>query len=98
MLRYLIGIVLSFLVLTFVRAIMGAFQKAVVNEVKSAMGDEAPAAAAPRSGPAAPTAATTLRKCATCGTYKPESAMTRYGSGEKSVFFCLGDCEKKATA
>lgn len=93
MLKYLIGIVISFIVLTFVRAVWGIIQKAVVDEVQSAVGDDAPAA-----GPAAkstPTAETTLRKCATCGTYKPESAMIHYGAGSKSIYFCSAECEAK---
>lgn len=101
MIRYLLITVFSLLALTFFRAIMGVVQKAVVNEVKSAMGGEdAPPAAGPNrsSGPSAGPAATTLRKCVSCGTYKPEGSMIRYGSGEKSVFFCSADCEKKANA
>lgn len=98
MLRYIIGIVLSLLALSFMRAIMGVIQKAVVTEVKSAMGDEAASQPSRPNQPAEPSAATTLRKCATCGTYKPESAMIRYGSGPKSVFFCSSACEKKAAS
>lgn len=97
MIRYLLITIFSLLALTFFRAIMGVVQKAVVNEVKSAMGGEdqpAPAQQPGKSGPAA----TTLRKCVTCGTYKPEGAMIRYGSGDKAVFFCSADCEKKANA
>ena len=95
MLRYIIGIVISLVALTFVRAVWGIIQKAVVDEVKSATADGAPSAA-PRSKPAQPTAETTLRKCVTCGTYKPEASMIRYGSGAKSVFFCSAGCENKA--
>lgn len=101
MIRYLLITVFSLLALTFVRAIMGVMQKAVINEVKSAMGGEdgpSPAASGKSSGPAAGPASTTLRKCVTCGTYKPEGSMTRYGSGDKSVYFCSADCEKKANA
>ena len=100
MIRYLLITIFSLRALTFFRAIMGVVQKAVVNEVKSAMGGEdqpAPSQAG-KSGPTAGPAATTLRKCVTCGTYKPEGAMIRYGSGDKAVFFCSADCEKKANA
>ena len=98
MIRYLLITIFSLLALTFFRAIMGVVQKAVVNEVKSAMGDDAGPApgSSAKSGPTAGPAATTLRKCVTCGTYKPEGAMIRYGSGDKAVFFCSADCEKKA--
>ncbi len=97
MLRYILGIVISLVALTFVRAVWGIIQKAVVDEVKSAVGDDAPQPAKdPKSKPA--TADTTLRKCATCATYKPESTMIRYGSGPKSVFFCSAECEKKANS
>lgn len=95
MIRYLIGIVISFIALTFVRAVWGIIQKAVVDEVKSATGGEPPVEQARK--PAPPETSTTLRKCVGCGTYKPESAMIRYGSGAKSVFFCSADCEKKAS-
>lgn len=93
MLRYLIGIIISLVALTFVRAVWGIIQKAVVDEVKSSVGGDEPAPAANRNAPAAET---TLRKCVSCGTYKPESAMIRYGSGEKSMYFCSPECEKKA--
>ena len=88
MLRYLIGIIISLVVLTFVRAVWGIIQKAVVDEVKSSIGggDPEPARAAE----------TTLRKCVTCGTYKPEPAMIQYGAGGKSLFFCSAECAKKA--
>ena len=88
MLRYLIGIIISLVVLTFVRAVWGIIQKAVVNEVKSSIGGDEPAPAS--------AAETTLRKCVTCGTYKPESAMIRYGAGDKSMFFCSSECAKTA--
>lgn len=96
MLKYLIGILLSFIVLSFVRAVWGIIQKALVDEVTAAVGDEAPAASGSKTGKPATAADTTLRKCVTCGTYKPESSTIRYGTGEKSVFFCSAECEKKA--
>lgn len=96
MIRYLIGIVISFIALTFIRAVWGIIQKAVVDEVKSATGmSEPPVEQARKSKP--PETSTTLRKCVGCGTYKPESAMIQYGSGDKSVFFCSRECEKKAS-
>ena len=97
MFRYFIGIIFAFLAWTFMRTFMGIVQKAVITEVKSAMGeDDAPPPQQAQSRPAAPTASTTLRKCVTCATYKPESTMIRYGSGDKSLFFCSAECEKKA--
>lgn len=95
MLRYILGILISLFVLSFVRAVWGIIQKALVEEVKSATGPGAPSDDAPRAK-ANPSADTMLRKCVTCGTYKPESAMIRYGSGDKSVFFCSTACEKSA--
>ena len=95
MLRYLIGIIISFVVLSFVRAVWGIIQKAVVEEVQSSVSDSGADAPASKPKPSA-SAETTLRKCVTCGTYKPETMMIRYGTGEKSVFFCSADCEKKA--
>jgi hypothetical protein len=94
MIRYLIGLIVMLVVATFVRAVWGIVQKAVVDEVKSAVGDDEPASAAANRN--SPVAETTLRKCVTCGTYKPESSMIRYGSGEKSMYFCSAECEKKA--
>lgn len=94
MLRYLIGIIISLVVLTFVRAVWGIIQKAVVDEVKSAVSDDAP----PIQAKPAPAPDTTLRKCVTCGTYKAESLMVRFGGGDKSLFFCSPECEKKAHA
>jgi hypothetical protein len=93
MFRYLIVTLVSLVAFSFVRAVWGIIQKALVDEVKSSVGGEAPAAEPEK---AAPSAETTLRKCVTCGTYKPESSMTRYGSGAKSIFFCSTECEKKA--
>lgn len=97
MLRYIVGIIVSLVVLTFVRAVWGIIQKAVVDEVKSAVGEETPQPEK-KQAKAAPTAETTLRKCASCGTYKPEAKMIRYGAGAKSVYFCSAECEKKANA
>jgi hypothetical protein len=97
MFRYFIGIIFAFLAWTFMRAVMGVVQKAVITEVKSAMGEDTPAPEQQsQARPAAPTASTTLRKCVSCATYKPESSMIRYGSGEKSLFFCSAECEKQA--
>jgi hypothetical protein len=96
MIRYLLGIIISLVVLTFVRAVWGILQKAVLDEVKSAVGGEAQPPAGQADHP--PKSETTLRKCATCATYKPEPAMIRYGSGAKSVFFCSAECEKKANS
>lgn len=96
MLRYLIGLVISLVVLTFVRAVWGIIQKAVVDEVKSAVGDDGPSTA--REGPAKPTAETTLRKCVSCGTYKPETLMIQRGSGDNSLYFCSAECAKKTKA
>jgi hypothetical protein len=94
MLRYIIGILVSLFVLSFVRAVWGIIQKALVEEVTAATGGDGQS----KDDPKQTTAETTLRKCVTCGTYKPESAMIRYGAGPKSVFFCSKDCEKKANA
>jgi len=94
MTRYLIGIIISLVALTFVRAVWGIIQKALVDEVKSAVGGDAPSPAAKP----VPGADTTLRRCVTCGTYKPESAMLRYGAGDKSRYFCSADCEKKVNS
>ncbi|MFN0100488.1 MAG: hypothetical protein ACKV2U_00195 [Bryobacteraceae bacterium] len=96
MLRYIIGIVISLIALTFVRAVWGIIQKAVVDEVKSSVGDDTPSPTSKTKS--TPAADTTLRKCVTCGTYKPESAMLRYGAGDKSMYFCSADCEKKANS
>ncbi len=99
MLRYLIGLIFAFLAWTFMRAFMGAVQKAVIAEVKSAVGEDAGPAPKPEARPQqAPTASTTLRRCVTCATYKPESSMIRYGSGEKSLYFCSAECERKANS
>jgi hypothetical protein len=98
MLKYIVGILISFIALSFMRAVMGIIQKAVVDEVKSSVGGEDAPPAAGKAGKPASTADTTLRKCVTCGTYKPESSMIRYGTGEKSVYFCSKDCEKKANS
>jgi len=93
MLRYIIGIVVSLFVLSFVRAVWGIIQKALVEEVTAATGGSQT-----KENPKQASADTTLRKCVTCGTYKPESAMIRYGAGPKSVYFCTRECEKKANA
>ena len=97
MLRYLIGIIISFIALAFMRAVWGIIQKAVVDEVKTAVGDDAPEGTASGAKPQT-SADTTLRRCVTCATYKPESSMIRYGTGEKSIFFCSAACEQKASA
>ncbi|MBM3769622.1 MAG: hypothetical protein FJW32_29965 [Acidobacteria bacterium] len=92
MIKYVIGIVISFIALSFIRAVMGIISKSVKESVEDAVAGDAPK---PRPEPAK---ATQLRKCATCATYKPEASMIRYGAGEKSVFFCSADCEKKAAS
>ncbi len=88
MIKYVIGIIISFIALSFVRAVMGIISKSVKESVEEAVTGDAPKPE--------PAKATQLRKCATCATYKPESSMIRYGSGEKSIFFCSAECEKKA--
>ncbi len=94
MIKYLIGIIISLVVLTFVRAVWGIIQKAVVDEVKSAISDDP----TPNQANSAPDANTTLRKCVACGTYKAESLMRRHGDGDKRIFFCSVECEKKANS
>ena len=91
MLKYVIGIIVSFIALSFVRAVMGIISKSVKESVEEAVSGDTPKPAPE------PAKATQLRKCATCATYKPEASMIRYGSGEKSIFFCSAECEKKAS-
>lgn len=91
MLKYVIGIIVSFIALSFVRAVMGIISKSVKESVEDAVSGDTP-----KPAPEA-AKATQLRKCATCATYKPEASMIRYGAGEKSIFFCSADCEKKAS-
>lgn len=93
MIRYIIGIVISLVAITFMRAVWGVLQKAMVDEVKSAMGDSQPKAGQAKE---AGQQGTTLRKCVACGTYKPEAAMVRRGAGDTSRFFCDGNCAAKA--
>lgn len=91
MIKYVIGIIISFIALSFVRAVMGIISKSVKESVEEAVTGDAPKPAPE------PAKATQLRKCASCSTYKPEASMIRYGAGEKSVFFCSAECEKKAS-
>ena len=85
MLRYILGIVISLVALSFVRAVWTMIQKAFVDELQPSAPSQ-PTQARPE-----PSASTTLRKCATCGTYKPESAMTKFTSGSETIYVC---CKK----
>ncbi|MBM3785616.1 MAG: hypothetical protein FJW30_14725 [Acidobacteria bacterium] len=93
MIRYIIGIVISLIAVSFIRAVVGMIQKSVKENVEDVLRDDTP-----KSNPAEPATAATLKRCVTCGTYKPEASMTRYGTGTKSVFFCSAACEKKAAS
>lgn len=87
MFRYIIGIVVSLVALSFVRAVWTMIQKALVDELQPSTPNQ-PSQSQSRPQPSA---STTLRKCATCGTYKPESAMTKFTSGNETIYIC---CKK----
>lgn len=89
MIKWVIITIVSLIAASFVRALMGIISKSVKESVEEAVTGDAPKPE--------PAKATQLRKCASCATYKPESSMIRYGAGEKSVFFCSAECEKKAS-
>jgi hypothetical protein len=90
MIKALIGILVSILAVTFLRAVMTL----LVKGAKEAMQTDA----APAGGSAPPESGTRLRKCKTCGTFAPETRMLRHSTRETDVFFCSKDCEKKAAA
>jgi hypothetical protein len=91
MIKALLGILVSILAVTFLRAVMTL----LVKGAKEAMQPDAPAAA---GGNAPPESGTRLRKCKTCGTFAPETRMLRHSTRETDVFYCSKDCEKKAAA
>ncbi len=90
MIKALIGILVSILAVTFLRAVMSL----LVKGAKEALQTDAPAA----SAGAPPESGTRLRKCKTCGTFAPETRMLRHSTRETDVFYCSKDCEKQATA
>jgi hypothetical protein len=91
MIRALIGILVSILAVTFLRAVMTL----LVKGAKEAMQPDAGSATA---GNAPPESGTRLRKCKTCGTFAPETRMLRHSTRETDVFYCSKDCEKQAAA
>ncbi len=90
MIKALIGILVSILAVTFLRAVMTL----LVKGAKEAMQPEPEKAA----GNAPPESGTRLRKCKTCGTFAPETRMLRHSTRETDVFYCSKDCEKQAAA
>lgn len=90
MIKALIGILVSIIAVTFLRAVMTL----LVKGAKEAMQPEAEKAA----GNAPPESGTRLRKCKTCGTFAPETRMLRHSTRETDVFYCSKDCEKQAAA
>jgi hypothetical protein len=91
MIKALIGILVSILAVTFLRAVMTL----LVKGAKEAMQPDSPTAS---SGKAPPESGTRLRKCKTCGTFAPETRMLRHSTRETDVFYCSKDCEKQAAA
>lgn len=92
MIKALLGILVSILAVTFLRAVMGL----LVKGAKEALQPEEPATAAGRGAP--PASGTRLRKCGACGTFAPETRMLRHSTREADVFYCSKECEKQAKA
>ncbi|MCX6586555.1 MAG: hypothetical protein NTX13_08245 [Acidobacteria bacterium] len=90
MIKALLGILVSILAVTFLRAVMGLLVKGAKEALQP---DETS-----DSGSAPPESGTRLRKCKTCGTFAPETRMLRHSTRETDVFYCSKDCEKQATA
>ncbi len=88
MIKALIGILVSILAVTFLRAVMTL----LVKGAKEAMQPDAEAA----SGTPPPESGTRLRKCKSCGTFAPETRMLRHSTRETDVFYCSKTCEKQA--
>jgi hypothetical protein len=93
MIRYILGFLISILAITFIKAVVTMIQRTMSEAVNESLGGKP----SQQQQKAAPKQAM-LRKCVSCGTYMPEQTMIRYGSGEKSVYFCSKDCEAKANA
>lgn len=89
MIKALIGILVSILAVTFLRAVMTL----LVKGAKEAMQPEPEQSA----GKAPPESGTRLRKCKACGTFAPETRMLRHSTRDTDVFYCK-DCEKQAAA
>lgn len=92
MIKALLGILISILAVTFLRAVMGL----LVKGAKEAMMQ--PDAEAASGGSAPPESGTRLRKCKSCDTFAPETRMLRHSTRDTDVFYCSRDCEKKAAA
>lgn len=92
MIKALLGILVSILAVTFLRAVMGL----LVKGAKEALQPEEPATTAGRRAP--PESGTRLRKCGACGTFAPETRMLRHSTREADVFYCSKECEKQAKA
>jgi hypothetical protein len=89
--RYLIGTIIALIVFTFVRAVWSVVQKAIFEEVSASLGNGEKTEATKEAGPKR-----TLRKCAVCGTYKPESSMISVRQGVETTLYCSKDCQRRA--
>jgi len=89
MIKALLGILVSILAVTFLRAVMGL----LVKGAKEALQPEETATTAGRGAP--PESGTRLRKCGACGTFAPETRMLRHSTREADVFYCSQECEKQ---
>ncbi len=88
MLKYIIGLLISIIAVTFIRSVMGFLMKGA----KQAMQEAPPAPVAETSG----ANAGMLRKCKACGTFALENRMIRQTTKEADLFYCSKECELKA--
>jgi hypothetical protein len=95
MIKYLIGLLVSILAVTFVRAVMALLVKGAKEALQA---DAQPGGPSKASSGQPPESGTRLRKCKSCGTFAPETRMLRHSTREVDVFYCSKECEKKAAA
>lgn len=91
MFRWILGILISLIAVTFLRTVMGILSKEVKDAVSPNDSKQAPKRPDAASKEAA---AVMLRKCSLCGTFRPESAMRKHHAPEGDTFVCAAGCEK----
>ena len=95
MFRIIFGLIAALLMLSALRAVITSFSS-ILSAVFSPSSSRPSGPIMPRQGQTP--VAQVLRRCASCGTFSPESTARKVGKSGAEVYFCSQECQAKGVA
>lgn len=94
MFRIIFGLIAALLMLSALKAVITSFSSILSAVFSPSSSPSGPSMPGERQTPIAQV----LRRCASCGTFTPESVARKAGRTGSEIYFCSNECQVKGVA